>query len=74
MNGYSEFGSGSGSVWTLGPTCDGSEENILDCNNYQNYNTYANSYIVGVICGELYSSDITSVKQDNENVSKNKSK
>ena len=53
MNGYSAYGSGSGSVWMLGPKCDGSEENILDCDNYETTTTYSHTSDVGVICGEL---------------------
>ena len=53
MNGYSTFGQGSGSVWMLGPKCDGSEKNILDCNNDETDSTFSHSYDVGVICGEL---------------------
>ena len=57
MDGYDVFGPGSGSVWTLGLICDGSEENILDCIKYDDYGTFSHSYDVGIICGESYSSN-----------------
>ena len=59
MNGYSTFGPSTGSVWMFGPKCDGSEENILDCNNYETYYTNSHSNDVGVICGEFQSRNTT---------------
>ena len=50
MNGYSTFGAGSGSVWSLRPQCDGSETNILDCYSVETYSTYSHTSDVGVIC------------------------
>ena len=52
VNGYDMFGAGSGIVWMLGPNCDGSEENILDCNNTKTYDTDTHENDAGVICGE----------------------
>ena len=50
MNGYSAYGAGSGSVSSLLPQCDGSEESILDCYSVETYSSYSHSYDVGVIC------------------------
>lgn len=52
MNGYNTFGAGNGSVWMLGPKCDGSEQSILDCDNYESYKTPSHTSDVGVVCGE----------------------
>ena len=52
VNGYSTFGAGSGSVWMLGPECDGSEENILDCDNSLTHEMDSHEEDVGVMCGE----------------------
>ena len=59
MNGYQYYGAGSGSVWSITPQCDGSEENILDCYNYVYSSSYSHSSDVGVICSsKLQTSNI----------------
>ena len=58
---YGTFGASTGSVWMLGPKCVGSEENILDCDNYETYSTNSHSYDVGITCGELQGKERNSV-------------
>ena len=58
---YGTFGSSTGNVWMFGLKYDGSEENILDCDNYETYSTFSHSCDVGVTCGGLQSKERNSV-------------
>ena len=67
VDGYESYGPGTGSVWMLGPKCDGTERTILDCINNPTLSTDTHHHDVGIICQSEWQRKVLSSNSSQHN-------